>query len=49
MTDYKEMYFTLFRAITTATKQLLRDNTPAALITLLNAQYKTEEQYLKED
>lgn len=49
MPDYKEMYLTLFNAITTATRAILKDNTPAALLTLMSAQYKTEQRYLKED
>ena len=48
MPDYEKMYFNLFNAITTATKQLLQDNTPAALLTLLEAQLKTEKQYIED-
>ena len=49
MIDYEKMYLKLFNAITTATKQILQDNTPAALLTLLEAQLKTEKQYIEDE
>ena len=49
MSSYKELYLTLFNAITDATREILRNDSPAALKTLLDAQAKTEELYIKDE
>lgn len=49
MPNYEHMYFILFNAITTAMRQILSDNTPAALLTLIEAQLKTEKQYIEDE
>lgn len=43
---YKKMYFTLFNAITDATRQLERRKYQAAITTLKEAQIETEDMFV---
>ena len=47
MTDYKEMYLTLFRAMSKALEQINKCDIPAAKQTIMTAQQKTEEMYIE--
>ncbi len=49
MADYQKMYTTLFNAITDALEQLTRQNIGEAKETLMQAQQKAEELYMKSD
>ena len=49
MTTYKEMYYTLFNAITDAIAQFQLCKPLEAIETLKTAQIKTEEQYMQKD
>lgn len=49
MVDYKEMYQTLFRAITDAVRNMEKQNYGSALERLIKAQQMTEETYIQSD
>ena len=49
MSNYEEMYYTLFNAITDAITELQSCKPLEAIETLKTAQQKTEEQYMQKD
>lgn len=44
---YKKMYYTLFNAITDAMQQMERQELQQAIMTLEQAQHKTEEMFME--